>query len=160
MLQINSGKLFTRGVGRTNRLTGVLYSNLRLPHERDIVTPAGSLRATGSGPADLALVYEIDERIELGPSGPGTLVSHTVGPYLEEFAIVATFGLGGIVGRSEGAVRALTDGRPDGSAHSAPAQYVKRFFDQTIYLSQQDVEAFEALVTNLLALVSVREHTE
>ena len=59
MLQINTGKLFTRGIGRTNRLTGVLYTNLRLPHETDIVTAAGTLRGTGSGPADLAVIFEM-----------------------------------------------------------------------------------------------------
>lgn len=152
MLQINTGKLFTREVERTNQLTGVLYSNLRLPHGRDIRTAAGSLRSTGYGPVDLALVYEVEERIELGPSGPGVLVSHTVGPYLDQFAVVASFGLGGIVGRSEGAVRTLTDGRAGGTTRDAPSQYVSRIFDQTTYLSSEEAEQFERFVADLLAL--------
>lgn len=152
MLQINTGKLFTLSVERVNRLTGVLYSNLRLPHGRDIQSSAGTLRSTGFGPTDLALVYEINEQIELVPTGPGALASHTVRPYLEEFAVVAAFGLGGIVGQSEAAVRALSDGRPGRSANGAPSEYVSRVFDQTIYLTAQDVDEFEEFVAELVAL--------
>jgi len=46
MLQINSGKLFARRIGRTNHLRGVLYSNLELFYGYDVVTAAGSLRET------------------------------------------------------------------------------------------------------------------
>jgi hypothetical protein len=89
MLQINTGKLFSRGIGRTNNLTDVLYSNARLPYNRDLVTDAGTLRGTGAGPADLALIYELEERIENEGEGPGVLISHTVGPYLDDFSVVA-----------------------------------------------------------------------
>ncbi len=49
MLQINTGKLYRRGVGRTNQLTGVLYANVRLPYERAIVTGAGTIRMQDQG---------------------------------------------------------------------------------------------------------------
>lgn len=51
MLQINSGKLFQNGIGRTNSLRGVLYTNLKLPWQRDVVTAAGTLRETDGGRA-------------------------------------------------------------------------------------------------------------
>jgi len=152
MLQINTGKLFTRGIGRTNRLTGVLYTNLRLPHETDIVTAAGTLRSTGSGPADLAVIFEMEERIEAGPDGPGALISHTAGPYLDDFAVIASFGLGGVVSREPAIVRALTDGRPGLSSHDAPQSFIFRFFDRTLYLTDEDVAAFQSFVTTLLGL--------
>lgn len=152
MLQINTGKLFSRNVERTNRLTGVLYSNARMPHDRQIVTGAGSLRGTGSGPADLAIIYELEERIEAGPEGPGVLVSHTAGPYLDDFAVVASFGLGGVFSREPGVVRTLTDGRPGFSSSQAPEKFISRFFDRMIHLSHEDVEEFERFVADLLAL--------
>lgn len=152
MLQINTGKLYKRGVGRTNQLTGVLYANVRLPYERDIVTGAGTLRSTGSGPADFALVYHLEERIERADPEPGVLVSHTVGPFLDDFAVVASFGLGGIFSREPELIRALTGGRPGFSSYEAPEKFVARFFDGSIYISDEQADAFVTFVDALLAL--------
>lgn len=152
MLQINTGKLFTRGIGRRNQLTGVLYSNARLPHERIVTTGAGAMRATGSGPSDLAIVYELEERIEAEDPGPGVLVSHTVGPFLSDFAVVASFGLGAVFSREPEVVRALTGGRPGFSSYEAPKKFVARFFDRMIYLRGEEVDGFESFVGELLAL--------
>ena len=77
MLQINTGKLFTRGVGRTNALRGVLYSNGRFRFD-DVETAAGTLRATEGERGDLAVVYELEEQIEDEEVGPGVLASHGV----------------------------------------------------------------------------------
>ena len=79
MLQINTGKLFIRGVRRTNALRGVLYSNGWF-HFNDVETAAGTLRATGGERGDLAVVYELEERIENAKEEPGILVSHGVTP--------------------------------------------------------------------------------
>jgi hypothetical protein len=152
MLQINTGKLFTRKVIRTNQLAGVLYSNARLPYQHDIRTDAGSLRSTGSGDEDLAIIYELEERIEDGPSGPGVLISHTVGPYLDDFAVVASFGLGAVFSREPAVVRGLTDGRPSLSTRVAPQAFISKFFDRTIHLTDRDVQNFQVLVSDLLAL--------
>ncbi|MEH3117158.1 MAG: hypothetical protein PGN25_06005 [Methylorubrum populi] len=152
MLQINTGKLYERGVGRTNQLTGVIYANVRLPYERDIVTGAGTLRSASSGPADLALVYELEERIEAADPAPGVLVSHTVGPFLDDFAVVASFGLGGVFARDPDTVRALTGGRPGFSSYEAPEKFVARFFDRSIYISDEQADAFLTFVDALLAL--------
>lgn len=152
MLQINTGKLFTRGIGRTNQLTGVLYSNARLPFERTVATGAGTMRATGSGPSDLALVYDLEERIEAQGSGPGVLVSHTVTPFLDDFAVVASFGLGAVFSHDPDIVRSLTEGRPGFSSYGAPEHFVARFFDRTVYLTADEVDRFETFVGELLAL--------
>lgn len=152
MLQINTGKLFSQGIGWTNHLTGVLYSNLRLPHDRDLVTKAGNLRGTGSGLADLALVYELEERIEEEGEGPGVLVSHTVGPYLDDFSVVASFGLGAVFSREPGTVRLLTDGRPSFGLSNSPEKFVSGFFDQTLHITDSKLDDFEIFVSELLAL--------
>ena len=152
MLQINTGKLYGRGVGRTNQLTGVLYANVRLPYERAIVTGAGTLRSAGSGPADLAIVYDLEERIEAADPAPGVLISHTVGPFLDDFAVVASFGLGGVFSREPETVRALTGGRPGFSSYEAPEKFIARFFDRSIYVSDEQADAFVAFVDALLSL--------
>lgn len=152
MLQINTGKLYERGVGRTNQLTGVLYANVRLPYQRVIITGAGTLRSTGSGPVDLALVYDLEERIETANPAPGVLISHTVGPYLDDFAVVASFGLGGVFSREPETVRALTGGRPGFSSYEAPEKFIARFFDRSICISDQQADEFIAFVDALLAL--------
>ncbi len=152
MLQINTGKLYERGIGRTNQLTGVLYANVRLPYERTIVTNAGTLRSAGSGPADLAIVYDLEEMIELADPAPGVLISHTVGPFLDDFAVVASFGLGGVFSRDLEIVRTLTGGRPGFSSYEAPENFVTHFFDRSIYITDKQADAFVTFVDALLAL--------
>ena len=93
VLQINSGKLYSRGVGRTNHLRGVLYSNLELCYGYDVVTAAGTLRETDGPRGNRAIVFEIEEQIEAAEEGPGFLVSHTIAPFLTDFSALATFGL-------------------------------------------------------------------
>lgn len=152
MLQINTGKLYERGVGRINQLTGLLYANIQLPNERAIVTSGGTLRSAGSGPADIGLVYELEERIEKPEYGSGILISHTVAPFLDDFAVVASFGLGGVFSREPEIVRALTRGHPGFSSYDAPEKFVARFFDSSIYISEVEADSFVELVDALLAL--------
>lgn len=152
MLQINTGKLYERGVGRTNQLTGVLYSNVRLPYGRAIVTAAGTMRSTGWGQADIAIVYDLEERIEKVDFALGVLASHSVGPFLDDFAVVASFGLGGVFSREPETVRVLTGGRPGFSSYEAPEKFIAGFFDRLIYISDEQADAFVAFVDSLLAL--------
>ncbi|WP_168012082.1 hypothetical protein [Halomonas salinarum] len=152
MLQINTGKLYERGVGRKNQLTGVLYANVRLPYEREIVTAAGTLRSAGSNSGDIALVYEIEERIEKADPEPGVLVSHTVRPFLDDFAVVASFGLGGVFSRDQETVRGLTGGRPGFSSYESPDGFIAGFFDRSINISDEQADEFVAFVNELLAL--------
>ena len=152
MLQINTGKLYERGVGRKNQLTGVLYANVRLPYEREIVTAAGTLRSTGSSPEDIALVYEIEEQIEKADPEPGVLISHTVRPFLDDFAVVASFGLGGVFSCDPETVRGLIGGRPGFSSYESPDKFVAGFFDRSINISDEQADEFVAFVHDLLAL--------
>lgn len=93
MLQINSGKLYPNGVGRTNDLRGVLYSNLVLAGwgETPVVTAAGTLLPVESSEVPAPLVYGITERMESEGVTQGFLVSHGVQSYLQDFAAVAAF---------------------------------------------------------------------
>lgn len=151
MLQINTGKLFTRGVGRTNALRGVLYSNGWF-YQDDLQTAAGNLRATGGERGDLAVVYELEERIEDEKDGPGVLISHTVTPYLRDFSVLASFGLNLIVSTDVNAVRRLTNSQIGFASNSPPKDFISRFFDPQVVVSPTERDAFVDIVDDLLAL--------
>jgi len=152
MLQINSGKLFSRGIGRTNHLRGVLYSNLELFYGDDVVTAAGSLRETDGRRGNRAIVYEIDENIEATEIGPGVLVSHTIAPFLEDFSALATFGLRAIVSSDADVVDRLTSTGAGLASYHPPRQFVRRYFDDRIPLQQSEIAPFAEFVDRLIAL--------
>ena len=151
MLQINTGKLFTRGVGRTNALRGVLYSNGWFRFD-DFETAAGTLRATGGERGDLAVVYELEEQIEEAEVEPGVLVSYGVTPYLRDFAALASFGLNLIVSTDVNVVRRLTNSEFEFSSYSPPKEYVSGFFDTQVVPTPELCKEFAELVDSLLAL--------
>ena len=92
MLQIASGKLFQQAPGQQNELRGVLHTNLRLTGSDPIVTAAGRLLPTHSIHNTRTLVYELTELIEDSPRA-GSVASHGMDPYLNEFAAIVSFGL-------------------------------------------------------------------
>lgn len=135
-----------------NALTGVLYTNARLPWEGAIDTAAGSLRPAGFDGGDRACVFDMEERIEAQEDGPGVLVSHGVGPFLDDLCIVATVGFGVLFSRQADKITALTGGASGVSSHRAPNSFIARLYEQDTYLQDDEVEAFKAFVTDLLAL--------
>lgn len=151
MLQINSGKLFGLDDYRVNALTGILYSNGRLPTETSFATKAGTIRGTGYGLTDAAIVYELDERIE-GPREAGVIASHGVRPYLQDFAIVASFALGIVVDPSINVVHNLTSGKPGFASYNKPGEYVARFFEPTVFIKSEELEGLAEFVSSLIAL--------
>ncbi|MHC2331956.1 hypothetical protein [Bradyrhizobium sp. USDA 4454] len=152
MLQINSGKLYTRGVGRTNHLRGVLYSNLELCYGYDVATAAGVLRTTDGMRGNRAVVYEIEERIEAAETGPGVLISHTIAPFLADFSALASFGLRAIVSADPAVVDRLTSSGPGLASYDPPRKFVLRYFDERIALQEREIVAFVELVDQLIAL--------
>lgn len=151
MLQINSGKLFASDEFQTNALTGILYSNGRLPNDAPCATEAGTIRGTGFGPTDAGIVYELEERIEGSPEA-GVIASHSVQPYLQDFAIIASFVLGIVVDPSIDVVRTLTSGKPGFASYNKPGEYVARFFEPRVFIQPAELEGFAAFVSSLIAL--------
>lgn len=152
MLQINSGKLYARGVGRTNNLRGVLYSNLELFYGFDVVTAAGTLRETDGMHGSRAIVFEIEERIEAAEVGPGFLISHTIAPFLADFSALATFGLRAIISPDPDVVTRLVSTEPGLASYDPPSKFVQRYFEPRIPLQQHELEPFATLVDQLIAL--------
>jgi hypothetical protein len=153
MLQINTGKLFANGVGRTNQLRGVLYTNLKLYWRDDVVTGAGTLRTTGGRKGSLALVYELEEQMEQGENGrPGVLLSHTEAPYIQDFSAVVSFALIAIVSPDPELAAQLTDGKPGLSSYHPPAKFIRRCFDPEIHMTDSDATELVEFCNQLLGL--------
>lgn len=152
MLQINTGKLFSRGVGRTNNLTGVLYTNLVLPYDYELATEAGKLRPTDRARGTQTVIYEVEERIESGEDGPGLLVSNTCLPYLRDFAILTSFALNGIVVRDKVTVDTLAADPAAFKSRRPLREYVRTYFDVEVRLTEDEAGEYASFVVQLLAL--------
>lgn len=152
MLQINSGKLFKRGVGRSNHLRGVLHTNLRFGFEEKIETVAGELLPTSTIHNSLSLVYELTEQIEAQAVGPGVLVSHGIEPYLQDFGAVTSFVLNATCTPSYDLARRLTSGQRGLATHNAPQKLIKRVFDEQVWCQQHEAEQLVDFVQQLIGL--------
>ena len=90
MLQIASGKLFSKEPGQRNELRGVVYTNLQLYGREPIETAAGRLLPTSNLGVPNSAVYELTELIE-DPPVRGAMASHGIDPYMSDFADIVSF---------------------------------------------------------------------
>ena len=136
MLQINSGKLYTNGVGRKNKLRGVLYSNLVLMglDDTSIITDAGALLPVDSFSRPRPLIYELTEQMEHSGSKPGLLISHGVQPYLHDFAAVVSFALRATCSPDGELCARLLSAKRSLAVRTPPDKLVKRIFDKEIWI--------------------------
>ncbi len=153
MLQINSGKLFTRAVERENHLHGVVYTNANLAGEDVVETVIGKIyRGSSHSSQPQAVIYEFIERIESSASGPNVIVSHTVDPYLSDLAIIFGFFLNCVCSPDIETTRRLTNGQLGISTKESPGKFVKRIFDNTIWCTPEEVNNFIHFAEQLLGL--------
>lgn len=152
MLQINSGKLFNRGVGRSNHLRGVLHTNLRFGFEEKIETVAGRLLPTSTIQNSLSLVYELTEQIEAQAIGPGVLVSHGIDPYLQDFSAVTAFVLNATCTPNYDLARRLISGQRGLATHNSPQKLIKRTFDEQVWCQQREAVQLVDFVQQLIGL--------
>jgi hypothetical protein len=153
MLQISSGKLYPDGVRRTNELRGVLYSNLFLFRMDDgpIVTAAGRLQQVDATGTPHPLIYEITEKFE-DDIGVGVLISHTVQPYLQDFAAVVSFILRVTCTPDADLCARLLNGKRSLGVMTPPDKLVRRVFDKEIFFQQSDIDLLKSFTTDLIAL--------
>ena len=151
MLQIASGKLFKRQPRETNELRGVFYANLQSHRGNSVETKAGQIYSTTDIGGVQAFVYEITELIEDDPRVSG-LVSHTVRPYLEDFATVASFAMNATCIPDFDSVRRLTQNTPSLLIRTPHKQFVKRVFDDEIWCQEEDEENLVNFVDQLIGL--------
>ena len=147
-LQMASGKLFESDPARTNKLHGILYTNLILADSLD--TEAGKLLPIHSFRPG-TLVYEFTEHMERAP-GHGVLASRTVDPYLSDFAAVTAFGLNVVCTPDADLRRRLLFGPPAPSTHRMPGNFVRAPFQRQVnYKPSQDIH-FVDFVSHLIGL--------
>ena len=151
MLQIASGKLFRREPGQRNDLRGVLYTNLHMYDMPPIETAAGRLLLTSPLHDLKTLVYEFTELIEDEPA-VGVIKSHTIDPYLNDFAAVVSFALDVTCTPDADLTRRLTSGRFGPSVQHSPKGLVRRVFDDVVWCTKDDADHLEELVGKLIGL--------
>lgn len=156
MLQVATGRPFRYPVGRTNELTGLLYTNLQLLGNPPIVLEGpsfGKLRQTNEiGNFPKALLYEFIERIESTESGPSFIISHGADGYLDNMAVLISFVLRCTCARDAELVRRLTSGQRSIGAARPPQSYLSRHFKKEIFVQPEEAAEFSEFVEHLLAL--------
>lgn len=153
MLQIATGKLFSRPVGWENLLRGMLYTNANLDPELVVETAAGKLiPASRSSIQPTVLVYEMQERMEEEEKAPGVLVSCTAEPYLSDFAVVTSFALNCVCSPDIDLARRLTSGKKGLATHASPHQFVSRFFEPEVWCKPEEVAFLQEFVGQLIGL--------
>ena len=152
MLQIASGKLFSKEPASRNELRGVLCSNLVVVHEGAIATAAGRLLPTTMVAGRQGqLVYELTEFIEEAPA-PGVIASHGIEPYIHDFAAVASLGLNATCTVSADATARITGGNRSTNVGYPPSSFIPRVFDREIVARAEEIEAFVEFVDALISL--------
>ena len=153
MLQIATGKLFNHPVGWENLLRGMLYTNATFGSEDAVETAGGRLLpSTSYSIHPRVLVYELLERMEADESGPGVLISSCVEPYLNDFAVVASFALNCVCTPDIDLARRLTSGKKGLATRAAPQEFVRRFFDADFWCKPEEVAFLQEFTTQLIGL--------
>ena len=151
MLQIASGKLFTREPAQSNELRGVAYTNLQLYGREPIETAAGRLLPTSNLGNSRTAVYELTELIE-DPPVPGAIASHGVDPYLSDFAAIVSFALNVTCTADSELTRRLTGGQHSSLATVPPANLVRRVFDNRVWCQDEDADRLVKVAEDLIGL--------
>lgn len=153
MLQIATGKLFTRHISRENRLRGMLYTNARIGSEDAIETAAGRLLpSSGSSIHPHVWVYEFTERMEAEERGPEGLVSSLVEPYLRDFSVLVSFALNRVCTPDVDLARRLTSVQQGLATRVAPHTLVRRFFDRDIWCQPEELKFLKEFVEKIIGL--------
>lgn len=154
MLQIATGKLFTRAPRLENLLRGTLYTNAFITRDESIETAAGRLLPSSSYSIQpFGLVYEFTERIEdEGEEKPGILISSTADPYLHDYAVLVSFALNCVCTPDFDLARRLTSGEQGLSTRVAPPVLVRRFFDKQYSCKPEDVQFLATFIGQVIGL--------
>jgi hypothetical protein len=164
MLQIATGRLFTRGIARTNRLRGTIYTNAIFPYDMEHIElatgrllPPSPVKHTVS-----AVAYEFLEHMELeegenvGEFRPGILVSSSAAPYVLDFATVCSFALNCICSPDVELVRRLTGSQPSVSTGQTPSKFISEIYAADTYCSPEKIAFLQDFVHQIVRLPRVK----
>ena len=151
MLQIASGKLFTGKPAFSNKLRGILHTNLELFGSDALETGARRLLPINCLGPRKNLVYEMTEFMELAPA-PGVVMSHGIDSYLNDFAAIVSFALNVTCTPDAELTSRLTNGRLGPSGNLPPARLITRVFDSQISCQKKDADQLVKTVSDLIGL--------
>ena len=156
VLQITTGKLFTRPVARENPLRGVLFTNLSI-HSTIAARFEGAsfgrlLQTSELSRNPKTLVYEFTERIEANESGPEFLLSLGADPYLQDMATLLSFVLNCTCSPNIDLVRRLTSGERGIATGESPGKFISRVFARGIYVESHEVANAVKFIEQMLGV--------
>ena len=154
MLQVATAKLFTHP-SHTNRLKGVLYTNVHLPSDTTVDTAIGSFTPLAHTHYGNALYWDFTEHVEGTEIGPGVLHSNGIDAYIDDCASVLSFALDCIcTPNSSVADRLIRVGAIN--RRGTPQQLVPKIFDKDIYIKPELLPTFQSLLKSIIGLPRVK----
>ncbi|MDV7581577.1 hypothetical protein R4795_15225 [Acinetobacter baumannii] len=152
MLQICTGKLYTREIEYRNNLKGIIYTNLKLFRDEKIQTKAGTILSVENAGGPNTVIYEIEELVEETESKPGTLISHGISSLILDFSSILSLVLNCTASPSHSLTERLLSDEQGVSTHRSPNKMIKTVFDKNIYCQEEDQKFFIRFTNHLIGL--------
>lgn len=152
MLQISSGKFFSRESEYKNDLQGKIYTNLRVVKHQKLKTAAGTLLTTEDMTELNILIYEFEEYIESLEPAPGVVASYGISSLILDFSSILSFALNCTASPSYALTERLIGDQPGVTTHFASKQIVSRVFDNNIDCQDEDIDFFIKFTSHLIGL--------
>ncbi|EOQ73045.1 hypothetical protein [Acinetobacter lactucae] len=152
MLQICTGKLYTREIEYRNNLKGIIYTNLKLFRDEKIQTKAGTILSVENAEGPNTVIYEIEELVEETESKPGVLISHGISYLILDFSTILSFTLNCTASPSHSLTERLLSDERGVSTHTSPSKMIKTVFDKNIFCQEEDQKFFISFTNHLIGL--------
>jgi len=152
MLQISTGKLFSRDIGHRNNLKGIIYTNLKLFRDDKIQTKAGSIFFVENASGPNTVIYEIEELIEGSEIGAGSIISNGISSLISDFSAILSFALNCTASPSHSLTERLLSDQQGVSTHKSPNKMIKTVFDKNIFCQEEDEKIFINFTNHLIGL--------
>ncbi len=152
MLQISTGKLFSRDIGYRNNLKGIIYTNLRLFRDDKIQTKAGSIFFVENASGPNTVIYEIEELMEGSEIGAGSVISNGISSLILDFAAILSFALNCTASPSHSLTERLLSDQQGVSTHRSPNKMIKTVFDKNILCHEENKKFFINFTNHLIGL--------
>ncbi|CDH41985.1 TPA: hypothetical protein ACF00A_002194 [Acinetobacter nosocomialis] len=152
MLQICTGKLFSKDIEYRNNLKGIIYTNLKLFRDEKIQTKAGSIVYAENASSPNTVIYEIEELIEESERKPGLLISHGINSLILDFSAILSFALNCTASPSHSLTERLLSEQEGVSTQRSPNKMIKTVFDKNIFCSEESQKFFINFTNHLIGL--------
>jgi len=151
MLQIISGKFFTKRAMYRHEGKGILFSNYKWysPIETSVATLDMTDVIGSVSPCVVSYLNQIEKESK---TGAGVLIRTGDWEILEQFRLVSMIGLRALFHSRRDVVTALCRSTPLSMSDSTPGSLVPRYFQPSIQGTQEEVAYFRKLVKHLIGL--------